>query len=162
MPFGFNLFRYVFRWDTEKLIISYEPEGGTESADAFTDDEVVRRFYNNLDDMPIEIRSFLPSELVDNFTLIEASYLKRNDFFKTVFSFRTDDESRLTITVNKDVDFHIQKDEDFAEEYSSDGVIIYLFRNMDYRRAVWTKGDILYNIGTDLPLDKLKEIIGFF
>ena len=52
-----------------------------------------------------------------------------------------------------------EKDDSPVEEYLYNGVMHYLFTNLDNQVAVWIVGDLEYSISTTLSKDELKELV---
>jgi hypothetical protein len=162
MAFGFNLFRYIFTWGKEKLVISYSNENPAEPVEGDMEGEAVFISYRKQEDVPVEMTSLMPQKIMDKYHFYEATYFKDDENFQFMFTLYLDSETFMTINISRLSDFHIQKDEDFYEEYEKDGMIVYIFKNMGYHNAIWINNDVMYNVGADLSLEEVKEIIGYF
>ena len=96
-------------------------------------------------------------ELVDNFLYVSVQdgglnysncYLRESDM--------------IGLAVNQNIETPekiYEKDDSPVEEYLYNGVMHYLFTNLDNQVAVWIVGDLEYSISTTLSKDELKELV---
>ena len=96
-------------------------------------------------------------ELVDNFLYVSEQngglnysncYLRESDM--------------IGLAVNQNIETPekiYEKDDSPVEEYLYNGVMHYLFTNLDNQVAVWIVGDLEYSISTTLSKDELKELV---
>ena len=96
-------------------------------------------------------------ELVDNFL-----YVSEQDGGLNYSNCYLRESDMIGLAVNQNIETPekiYEKDDSPVEEYFYNGVMHYLFTNLDNQVAVWIAGDLEYSISTTLSKDELKELV---
>ena len=96
-------------------------------------------------------------ELVDNFL-----YVSEQDGGLNYSNCYLRESDMIGLAVNQNIETPekiYEKDDSPVEEYLYNGVMHYLFTNLDNQVAVWIVGDLEYSISTTLSKDELKELV---
>ena len=96
-------------------------------------------------------------ELVDNFL-----YVSEQDGGLNYSNCYLRESDMIGLAVNQNIETPekiYEKDDSPVEEYLYNGVMHYLFTNLDNQVAVWIAGDLEYSISTTLSKDELKELV---
>lgn len=96
-------------------------------------------------------------ELVDNFL-----YVSEQDGGLNYSNCYLRESDMIGLAVNQNIETPekiYEKDDRPVEEYLYNGVMHYLFTNLDNQVAVWIAGDLEYSISTTLSKDELKELV---
>lgn len=96
-------------------------------------------------------------ELVDNFL-----YVSEQDGGLNYSNCYLRESDMIGLAVNQNIETPekiYEKDDSPVEEYLYNGVMHYLFTNLDNQVAVWIVGYLEYSISTTLSKDELKELV---
>ena len=157
MAFGFNLFKYIFNWNSEFLNVEV-------STNDFESAEPIFTMYEDIESIPIEFKSYIPAYIWDNFDFLYAPIIIHGDNVNLTFYFNSKDEENinLSFSIFNNMNLYIEKDEDYFEEYEKDGITYSIFKNLEYYKVVWVKDDLLYHVNVNLPPDEIKKIADSF
>ena len=104
-----------------------------------------------------------PSYIPEGFEVAESKLHPGDDvrgFSFYIYYESSDNVIAWNISDSADNDiFWIEKDSGDVEEYIADGVVHYLFTNLDHSVAAWQMGNFYCSISTDLNGYELKKII---
>jgi hypothetical protein len=102
-----------------------------------------------------------PTWIPDGYKLVDVT-VKRNPMQKTYRAKYTNEERYLIITVREYLDdkpLYVEQSEGLIEEYEVNGIMYYLFSDIDVVKAVWINGSYECNIMGNVTIDELKIMI---
>lgn len=157
---GFDLFGMVANWTAEIFHFSDATEG-TEYTEPGKENPVeYSSLQDALDRFQIQQR-LAPTWLPDGYKLADIEVFD-TPFECSVYAIYAKGEENIQIsirqTVGKDPE-QIEKNEDFIEVYTKNGVTCYIFQNTDYTQAVWTVGEFECVIAGNVTTDEIKAMI---
>jgi hypothetical protein len=158
LAFGFDLFGYIFNWNDEKVYI--KPDLSNEAGDFLAVPEFF--MYESKESVPDELLLYVPEYIQNNYIFTEASYLYAGESFIFFITYTSHSDINLTFYVNQSVNYSVEKDNDYFEEFTKNGITYTLYKNLEYHKVLWIKNGLLYDMSINIPLDEVKRIIDNF
>lgn len=153
MASGFDLFGYIFNWNTDEVI------------DIVNQDKIVltedfENTYLFYKDLPESLNNMISDDLIEKYSFSEALYRVR----ELSMRFRVDlidlNGNGLILSVSYSSNTQIEKDDEgYREEYVVGDITYSISTNMGYYQAIWVKDEYLYHLYTRFSLEELKEIL---
>lgn len=156
--FGFDLFGYIFNWSKPDVVEIINPDSSTVSG------QNSRIEYFAIEDIPLEMKNFIPQYIFENFCFRNALFTNRNGSVKYRFGFIDEEGKDIFFEKSKfenNFIMHIEKDDDgYYEEYLLGNIIYKILTNMGDYHAIWIADDYVYSLSTHFKdINKLKTII---
>jgi hypothetical protein len=105
--------------------------------------------------------ALVPTWIPDGYTLVDIT-VKRNPMQITYRAQYTCGDNELIITVREYLDgepLYVERSEGLIEECEVNGIMYYLFSDIDVVKAVWINGSYECNIMGKVTIDELKMMI---
>ena len=157
---GFNLFGMVAHWTAEIFHFS----SATETTEYTEPDQTDTIVYNSLQDALNAFhipQRLAPTWFPEGYKLVDIETMD-TPFEWSVYAIYAKGEENIQIsvrqTIGKDPE-QIEKNEDFIEVYTKNGVTYYIFQNTDYTQAVWTVGEFECVIAGNITTEEIKAMI---
>lgn len=165
---GLDVFGAIARWTADAFSFGDVSALGTsDTEEQLHYTEAAKTVPEEYEELQTELRQrdlplYFP-EIPDGFELTDnVLYVSSRDgkLSYTNCYMRGSDMICLDITQNvRDPQKIYEKDDNPVEEYICNGIAHYLFTNLENQMAVWSAGELEYNISTSLSRDQLKELI---
>ena len=162
---GFDIWNYVFHWDSGTLSMGISMRGQQEG------DEPPKRIGIGRDDAfdqklaEFEMYPSLPSWLPDGFILKSVEASIDNEHLSWVLGTYADGERQLQVTVDKNTaecsinNLNIEKDEQELEIYKQNGTEFFIVDNLTRAEVYWVEPPYLLNVGGNISRDDLTRVI---
>ncbi|MDR2559185.1 MAG: hypothetical protein LBC86_06550 [Oscillospiraceae bacterium] len=166
MALGFDLFGYIYNWlfkESVEITTSESKDDGSFDLPPITDDgedEVVFLEFERIEEIDEVWLNCVSPYLIDNYEFDTAYYLKVFDDRKFEIHFIDENENLLTLIIQNQPMFYIEKeDEGYVKELSANSITFSIFNNMEDFHVIWERDGFLCSLGAFLPLEAVEEII---
>lgn len=157
---GFDLFGMVAHWTAEIFHFSNGTEGTEYTEPGHSDDTSYSSLQEALEDLDIQQR-LAPTWFPEGYELTEIESLY-TPFERSVYAIYVKGEDSIQISIRQSIGKEpeqIEKNEDFIEVYTRNGVTYYIFENTNYVQAVWTVEEHECVIAGNITEDEVKAMI---
>lgn len=157
---GFDLFGMVANWTAEVFHFSNATEGTEYTEPEQKDSGEYISLQEALDDYKIQQR-LAPSWFPEGYLFVEAEIFD-TPFERSIYAIYAKGEENIQISIRQTIGKEpeqVEKNEDFIEVYTKNGVTYYIFRNIDYTQAVWTVDEFECVIAGNVTTEEIKAMI---
>ena len=157
---GFDILGMVAHWTAEVFHFSNATEGTEYTEPDQGSETELKGLQEALDKYKIT-QKLIPTWLPDGYKFVEVE-VSGNPFETSFYSIYSKTDLFIQISIRQVIGGEpeqIEKNEDFIEVYTKNGVSYYIFQNTDYTQAVWTVAEFECVIAGDVTTDEIKAMI---